>query len=95
VDDAGKTLMSVFPPAALMDALARHERGELSQAAQPYQQIVSADPANASVLHLRICLGWFAHKSDSRAKPANCWEINQNLSPDFPAMTRLRMFLLA
>jgi tetratricopeptide (TPR) repeat protein len=44
--------MSVLPTSALADAVAHHQRGELSQAAQLYQQIVSHDPTNAEALHL-------------------------------------------
>ncbi len=44
--------MSVLPSAALTDAVAHHQRGELSQAAQLYQHILSHDPNNAEALHL-------------------------------------------
>lgn len=40
------------PSTLLSTALAHHQRGELSQAAQLYRQIISAEPANADALHL-------------------------------------------
>ncbi len=40
------------PPTLLSTAFAHHQRGEISQAAQLYRQIVSADPANVEALHL-------------------------------------------
>lgn len=39
-------------PTLLSTALAHHQRGELSLAFQLYRQIISAEPANAEVLHL-------------------------------------------
>ncbi len=50
--------MSSGSPPPLSTALAHHQRGELSQAAQIYRQIVAADPKNAEALHLLgvVCL---------------------------------------
>jgi tetratricopeptide (TPR) repeat protein len=50
--------MSSASPPPLSTALAHHQRGELSQAAQIYRQIIAADPNNAEALHLLgvVCL---------------------------------------
>lgn len=50
--------MSAASPTLLSAALAHHQRGELSLAAQIYRQIIAADPANAEALHLLgvVCL---------------------------------------
>lgn len=44
--------MPAASPTLLSTALAHHQRGELSQAAQIYRQIVSSEPAHAEALHL-------------------------------------------